>query len=84
MPRRYADYLPSDGFTTLNTVSSISAFVHCYPPLGQSPQHASPLGGALCGDGRASESAARQHPARWSIPTIQLMLCGDHRRGRAL
>jgi cytochrome c oxidase subunit I len=27
MPRRYADYLPSDGFTTLNTVSSIGAFV---------------------------------------------------------
>jgi cytochrome c oxidase subunit 1 len=27
MPRRYADYLPSDGFTTLNMVSSIGAFV---------------------------------------------------------
>ncbi|HET8970132.1 MAG TPA: cytochrome c oxidase subunit I, partial [Candidatus Nanopelagicales bacterium] len=27
MPRRYADYLPSDGFTTLNTVSSIFSFV---------------------------------------------------------
>jgi cytochrome c oxidase subunit 1 len=27
MPRRYADYLPTDGFTTLNTISSISAFV---------------------------------------------------------
>jgi cytochrome c oxidase subunit 1 len=27
MPRRYADYLPSDDFTTLNTVSSIGAFV---------------------------------------------------------
>ena len=27
MPRRYVDYLPSDGFTTLNTVSSIGAFV---------------------------------------------------------
>ncbi|WP_028923444.1 cytochrome c oxidase subunit I [Pseudonocardia acaciae] len=27
MPRRYLDYLPTDGFTTLNTVSSISAFV---------------------------------------------------------
>ncbi|MFG1650243.1 cytochrome c oxidase subunit I [Micromonospora sp. NPDC049275] len=27
MPRRYADYLPSDGFTTLNTVSSIFAFI---------------------------------------------------------
>ncbi|WP_035805868.1 aa3-type cytochrome oxidase subunit I [Kitasatospora mediocidica] len=27
MPRRYADYLPSDGFTTLNTVSSIGSFV---------------------------------------------------------
>jgi cytochrome c oxidase subunit I len=27
MPRRYADYLPSDGFTTLNTVSSIGAFI---------------------------------------------------------
>ena len=27
MPRRYADYLPTDGFTTLNTVSSISSFV---------------------------------------------------------
>ncbi|MGH4022659.1 MAG: cytochrome c oxidase subunit I, partial [Pseudonocardiaceae bacterium] len=27
MPRRYADYLPSDGFTTLNMVSSVGAFV---------------------------------------------------------
>jgi len=27
MPRRYADYLDSDGFTALNTVSSIGAFV---------------------------------------------------------
>jgi cytochrome c oxidase subunit 1 len=27
MPRRYADYLPTDGFTVLNTVSSIGAFV---------------------------------------------------------
>ncbi|MBP2369543.1 aa3-type cytochrome oxidase subunit I [Pseudonocardia parietis] len=27
MPRRYADYLPSDGFTTLNMLSSIGAFV---------------------------------------------------------
>jgi cytochrome c oxidase subunit 1 len=27
MPRRYVDYLPTDGFTTLNTISSISSFV---------------------------------------------------------
>jgi len=27
MPRRYADYLPSDGFTTLNMVSTIGAFL---------------------------------------------------------
>ncbi|MEV5942536.1 cytochrome c oxidase subunit I [Streptomyces sp. NPDC051994] len=27
MPRRYADYLPSDGFTLLNTVSSAGAFL---------------------------------------------------------
>ncbi|MEV7793349.1 cytochrome c oxidase subunit I [Streptomyces sp. NPDC087512] len=27
MPRRYADYLPADGFTVLNTVSSIGAFL---------------------------------------------------------
>jgi cytochrome c oxidase subunit I len=27
MPRRYIDYLASDGFTTLNTVSSIGAFL---------------------------------------------------------
>ncbi|MGH3910542.1 MAG: aa3-type cytochrome oxidase subunit I [Pseudonocardiaceae bacterium] len=27
MPRRYADYLPSDGFTTLNTFSSAFAFL---------------------------------------------------------
>jgi cytochrome c oxidase subunit 1 len=27
MPRRYADYLPSDGFTTLNTASTIFSFV---------------------------------------------------------
>jgi cytochrome c oxidase subunit 1 len=27
MPRRYIDYLPSDGFTALNTISSIGAFI---------------------------------------------------------
>ena len=27
MPRRYVDYLPTDGFTTLNTVSTIGSFV---------------------------------------------------------
>ncbi|MDQ6873870.1 MAG: cytochrome c oxidase subunit I [Actinomycetota bacterium] len=27
MPRRIADYLPSDGFTTLNTVSTIGSFI---------------------------------------------------------
>ena len=27
MPRRYADYLPTDGFTMLNSISSIGAFV---------------------------------------------------------
>jgi cytochrome c oxidase subunit 1 len=27
MPRRYADYLPTDGFTTLNMVSSVGAFL---------------------------------------------------------
>ncbi|GHD28822.1 putative cytochrome c oxidase subunit 1-alpha [Nocardiopsis kunsanensis] len=26
-PRRYADYLPGDGFTTLNQISSVSSFV---------------------------------------------------------
>ncbi|MFY1637925.1 cytochrome c oxidase subunit I [Solwaraspora sp. WMMB335] len=26
-PRRYADYLPTDGFTTLNTISTIGSFV---------------------------------------------------------
>jgi cytochrome c oxidase subunit 1 len=27
MPRRYADYSPTDGFTTLNEISSIGAFL---------------------------------------------------------
>ncbi|WP_067703867.1 aa3-type cytochrome oxidase subunit I [Nocardia jejuensis] len=27
MPRRYADYLPTDGFTALNTISTIGAFI---------------------------------------------------------
>jgi cytochrome c oxidase subunit 1 len=27
MPRRYVDYLPTDGFTTLNAISSVGAFV---------------------------------------------------------
>jgi cytochrome c oxidase subunit 1 len=27
MPRRYADYLATDGFTTLNTISTIGAFI---------------------------------------------------------
>ena len=37
MPRRYADYLPTDGFTTLNPVSTIGAFIlgalHAAVPL---------------------------------------------------
>jgi cytochrome c oxidase subunit 1 len=33
MPRRIADYLPTDGFTTLNTISTIGAFI-----LGASTQ----------------------------------------------
>jgi cytochrome c oxidase subunit I len=27
MPRRYADYLPGDGFTTMNTISTIGSFI---------------------------------------------------------
>ena len=27
MPRRYADYLPGDGFTALNTISTVGAFI---------------------------------------------------------
>jgi cytochrome c oxidase subunit 1 len=27
MPRRYADYLPTDGFTTMHTISTIGAFI---------------------------------------------------------
>jgi cytochrome c oxidase subunit 1 len=27
MPRRYGDYLPEDGFTTLNTISTVGAFL---------------------------------------------------------
>jgi cytochrome c oxidase subunit I len=27
MPRRYADYLPSDGFTTLNLISTVGSFI---------------------------------------------------------
>jgi cytochrome c oxidase subunit 1 len=27
MPRRYADYLPTDGFTVMNTISTIGAFI---------------------------------------------------------
>jgi cytochrome c oxidase subunit I len=27
MPRRYADYLPTDGFTTLNTLATICSHV---------------------------------------------------------
>jgi cytochrome c oxidase subunit I len=39
MPRRYADYLPSDGFTTLNTVSTIGSFIlgrPCFRSSGMS------------------------------------------------
>jgi cytochrome c oxidase subunit 1 len=27
MPRRYSDYLPTDGFTALNTISTVGAFL---------------------------------------------------------
>ncbi|MDT5356524.1 MAG: cytochrome c oxidase subunit [Mycobacterium sp.] len=34
MPRRYADYLPTDGFTTLNTVSTVGASPPTHPERG--------------------------------------------------
>ncbi len=33
MPRRYADYAPSDGFTTLNQVSTVGAFLLAFSTL---------------------------------------------------
>ncbi len=51
MPRRYADYRPSDGFTTLNTISTIGAFI-----LGASRR---------CRSSTTAGSPTR--PARWSL-----------------
>ncbi len=33
MPRRYADYLPNEGFTTLNMISSLGAFLLAFSTL---------------------------------------------------
>ena len=55
MPRRYADYLAADGFTTLNTISSIGAFllgaVHLPVPLQ-----------------RVEDRHGRRRRRRWTIP----------------
>ncbi|MGH3499539.1 MAG: cbb3-type cytochrome c oxidase subunit I, partial [Nocardioidaceae bacterium] len=80
MPRRYADYSPSDGFTTLNQVSTIGAFL-----LGASTlpflynvwktRHAEPVGvDDPWGWGRALEWATSCPPPRHnfnSLPRIR-------------
>ena len=78
MPRRYADYLPHEGFTVLNQVSSAGAFLlgrlHPAVPLQrvEEPQepdgeHRRPVGlGPVAGVGDILPTAAAQlhlHPA---------------------
>ena len=78
MPRRYADYLPHEGFTVLNQVSSAGAFLlgrlHPAVPLQrvEEPQepdgeHRRPVGlGSVAGVGDILPAAAAQlhlHPA---------------------
>ena len=72
MPRRYADYLPTDGFTTLNMISTIGAFilgaVHAAVPL-QRVQ----VAGATA---RSSRSTIRGATAtRWSGPPAARRRC---------
>ena len=74
MPRRYADYLPEDGFTTLNQVSTIGAFLLGASTLpflynvyvsAKSPmvERRRPVGlGPLAGVGHQQPAAAPQLP----------------------
>ncbi len=52
MPRRYADYLPTDGFTTLNVVSTIGAFILGVSTLAVHLERVQELALRRAGDGR--------------------------------
>lgn len=64
MPRRYTDYLPSDGFTTLNTISTIGSFVLgasmlpfvCYAAVSVMPT------ACWCGMSHEGVDIPRAHP----------------------
>jgi cytochrome c oxidase subunit 1 len=77
MPRRYVDYLPTDGFTTLNTISTIGSFV-----LGaslipfvwnvyRSYRHGEPTSAEDCwGFGNSLEWATSTPPPRHNFTSI--------------
>ena len=93
MPRRYADYLPEDGFTTLNQVSTIGAFllgastlpflynvyVSRKSPAGRGRR---PVGlGPLAGVGHQQPAAAPQlrHASRGSARSRRPSTCTTRR-----
>jgi cytochrome c oxidase subunit 1 len=81
MPRRYADYLPTDGFTTLNTVSTIGSFVlgASLLPFAWNMYHSYRYGEIVTADdpwgfGNSLEWATTSPPPRhnfYSIPRIR-------------
>jgi cytochrome c oxidase subunit 1 len=77
MPRRYANYLPTDGFTTLNTVSTIGSFVlgASMIPFVWNVYHSYRYGGATTADdpwgfGNSLEWATSSPPPRHNFTSI--------------
>ncbi|WP_301125864.1 aa3-type cytochrome oxidase subunit I [Streptomyces cacaoi] len=77
MPRRYADYLAADGFTALNTLSSIGAFLLGLSTLPflynvwRTAKHAAPVGtDDPWGYGRSLEWATSCPPPRHNFCTM--------------
>jgi cytochrome c oxidase subunit 1 len=96
MPRRYVDYLPTDGFTTLNAISSIGAFILGLStlPLRPGGDRRRPVGlRQLAGVGHLVPAAAAQlhraapHPVgapgvRAALPRVRRAVPQRGPRGR--
>ncbi len=67
MPRRYADYLPTDGFTTLNVISTIGAFILGISTIPFTVERVQEL--ALRRAGRSSTTRGAT-ATRWSGPPV--------------
>ncbi|MEU1091404.1 cytochrome ubiquinol oxidase subunit I, partial [Streptomyces sp. NPDC005892] len=77
MPRRYADYLAADGFTALNTISTISSFLlglsvlPFFYNVWRTAKYAKPVGvDDPWGFGRSLEWATSCPPPRHNFITL--------------